>query len=251
MKFAFSQPTDDVETLFREFRRTGYDGLQLKFKQYGAYLDEPQRFLDEYGDLPGVASGLIIGTLLNEESSALLRKVFAFGAAVGTELIVVCHGEPREGLTPDDIRGFARALSQFGKEAAEQGVKLSLHNHFDMPVMYREDFRVFFDAVEDDAVGLTLDTAHAAMSGVDDIAGLIRDMKHVIDNFHMKDIRNNEFKVLGDGEIDFVPIFAAVNEIGYDGWMSVDEESGADVADSLQHCFDFLSRGMRQNEDAK
>jgi len=41
-KIAFSSPTstdDESTTLFTSFQSAGYDGLQLKYAQYKAYLD--------------------------------------------------------------------------------------------------------------------------------------------------------------------------------------------------------------------
>ncbi|MHC4202240.1 MAG: sugar phosphate isomerase/epimerase family protein [Planctomycetota bacterium] len=247
MRFAFSKPTrgeDDTRTLFTRFGGIGYDGLQLKAGQYVPYLNEPGRFRDEWGRHDGVASALIAGGGLDPGGVARLREVFAFGEAVGSEMVVFCHGTPREGLTPDDIRGFARELSELGKEARGRDLKLSLHNHYGQPVMRREDIEVFFDAVEGGAVGLTLDTAHLVKSGVDDVAGVIRDFGRVIDNFHLKDLAGGSFRVLGDGGIDFAPVFAAIREIAYDGWVSTDEESGAELLGAMEHCLRFMTVGL-------
>ncbi|MHC4251615.1 MAG: sugar phosphate isomerase/epimerase family protein, partial [Planctomycetota bacterium] len=149
MKLAFSKPTPDgaeTDALFGRFRAIGYDGLQLKAGQYVPYLGEPARFLDGPGREPGAASALIAGGRLDEAGVARLREVFAFGEAVGTEIVVFCHGAPRERLTPDVLRGHARRLSEVGREAQGAGLRLSLHNHFGQPVMTREDIEVFFDA---------------------------------------------------------------------------------------------------------
>ncbi len=250
MRFAFSKPTsgaDDTRTLFTRFGGIGYDGLQLKAGQYVPYFGEPERFRDEWGRYDGVASALIAGGGLDPGGVARLCEVFAFGEAVGSEMVVFCHGVPREGLASDDIRGFARELSELGKKARGRGLKLSLHNHYGQPVMRREDIETFFDAAEGDAVGLTLDTAHLVKSGVDDIAGVIRDFSRVIDNFHLKDLAGGSFRVLGEGEIDFAPVFAAIREIAYDGWVSTDEESGAEVLGAMEHCLRFMRAGLGES----
>jgi len=249
VKLAFSKPTGnerDTRLLFSPFREIGYDGLQLKAGQYMPYLDEPERFLGAWGQLPGAASALIAGGNLDEDNVTSLRRVFAFGKAAGTELIVFCHGVPREGLTANDIRGFASVLSDLGMEARDHGLKLSLHHHFSQPVMHRDDFDTFFDAAEEGAVGLTVDTAHLVKSGVHNIANLIRDFRHVIDNFHLKDFADGAWKILGTGSIDFDPVFAAIRAIGYDGWISTDEESDAPVIHAMEHCFRFMTAGLAQ-----
>ena len=247
MKLAFSKATADLDesnALRAGFRLAGYEGLQLKPNQYTEYVDDPARFLKDWGNNEGVASGMITLTDLSDSSVEALRKTFAFGSKVGTDLIVLVHYVPREGLTDDDIRAYARELSALGKEAQSAGVKLSLHHHYQNPVMHRKDFDTFFAEADTSVVGLTVDTAHLVKSGVYDIAGLIRDMKPVIDNFHLKDFADGEFKVLGQGNIDFAPIFAAISEIGYDGWVSADEESGSGLDPAMQECFDFMTKGF-------
>jgi sugar phosphate isomerase/epimerase len=243
VKFAFSKPTrNDEQTrlLMSRFRQVGYDGLQLKAGQYAPYLDEPERFLADWGDYPGAASALITGGT----DVGSLRRVFSFGRRVGTEIVVLCLGVAREGLTAGDIQELASLVSLLGLEAQDYGLRLSLHHHYDQPVMYREDFDIFFDGVREGSVGLTVDTAHLVKSGVTDIAGLIRSFGEVIDNFHLKDYADGEWRALGTGGIDFEPVFAAIRDIRYDGWVSTDEESGADPLDAMDTCLAFMHSGL-------
>jgi len=247
LKLAFSKPTrndDDRDTLFSHFGSVGFDGLQLKFNQYSTYLDDSSRSRTEWAHLPGVASALICAGGLGDDGVRELRRVIAFAGEVEGDLVVFCHTVPREGIELGDIRGFARQLSEVGVEARDAGVKLSLHHHFDQPVMHWEDFEVFYDGAESGAVGLTVDTAHLVKSGIDDIAGLIRHFAPVIDNFHLKDYAEGEWRVLGRGEIDFAPVFDAIRGIGYNGWVSADEESGSDVLDGMRECFEVMKAGL-------
>ena len=114
--------------------------------------------------------------------------------------------------------------------------------------MLPEEMEVFFDAVEPGTVGLTVDTAHLVKSGVDDVAGVIRRFAPVTDNFHLKDYADGEWRVLGEGDVDFVPVFAAIRDIGYDGWLSTDEESGADVLEAMAACHAFVKQGLSEDE---
>jgi sugar phosphate isomerase/epimerase len=242
MKLAFSKPTgNEAETqlLFTRFRDIGYDGLQLKAGQYRPYLSTPEDFLLRWGRHPGASSALIVWGW--EED---VRRVLPFVAKTGAELIVYCNRTSREKLGPDDIRSFAQSTSELGKEVLDHGSRLSLHNHYDQPVMYREDIARFFDSVTPGTVGLTLDTAHLVKSGVHDIAGVIREFKEVVDNFHLKDFADGDFKVLGAGSIDFAPVFGAIRDIAYDGWISVDEESGVEILGAMQNCHGFLVDGL-------
>jgi inosose dehydratase len=248
VKLAFSQATSDegAEVLMRRFVEFGYEGLQLKAGQYAPFLDDGPAFLARYGTARGgVASALIAGGQLDEPGITHLRQVIAFAATVGSERVVFCHGKPRTQVKAGDHRRHARVLSALGQEAQDRGVALSLHHHFNQPVMRRDDFAPFFDAVDAGRVGLTIDTAHLVKSGVEDVGGVIREWAHVIDNFHLKDIdADGQFRVLGQGRIEFAPIFEAIRSIGYDGWVSADEESGADVVEAMRTCHSFLTAAL-------
>jgi sugar phosphate isomerase/epimerase len=247
VKLAFSRPTttaEELAILFQHYRAIGYEGLQLKWGQYSPYLHEPERFVEAWGHLPGATSALIAGGSLDEANAELLRSIFRFASAVGTEMIVFCNGIPRADVTADDIRRYAEVLSLLGAEAQQHGLKLSLHHHHNNPVMYRDDFDVFFEKVRDGMVGLTVDTAHLVKSGVTDVAELIRSFGSVIDNFHLKDFERGEWRVLGQGGIDFSPIFAAIQDIGYAGWVSADEESGGEVLEGMRTCIAFMNEGL-------
>lgn len=243
MKLAFSKPTtghDEQRLLFDQYRTAGYDGLQLKGSQYSSYVDRPAAFRSEWDDDPASTSALIAGGALDTAGLERLRSTIAFAKDVGSERIVFCHGLSRAGLSDADIAGFARILSGVGREAADQGVALSLHHHYDNPVMHRRDFDVFFDAADHDAVGLTIDTAHLAKSGVDDIAGLVVDFASVIDNFHLKDFADGEFRLLGEGTLDLDKLFVTLHTIGYDGWLCVDEETNAGLLDAMELSIQYV-----------
>ena len=247
MKLAFSAPTageDQQRLLLANFARIGYDGLQLKAGQYARYVDDPQGFGDDWGEFPAAPAALITGGNLDDKSVAALRKVFEFARFVGSDLVIYCLMVPREGLATEDIRSYARLMSELGAEARRLGTKLSLHNHFDSPLMHRADFDAFYQAVDEGAVGLTVDTAHLAKSGVEDIAEAIRSFAGVIDNFHLKDFSQGQWRILGEGEIDFGPIFRAIREIGYDGWVSTDEESGGELLPAMESCLAFMKEGL-------
>jgi sugar phosphate isomerase/epimerase len=234
VKIAFSKPTRDLaeqRQLFTEFRPAGYTGLQLKGGQYAGYLGNPAGFTAAWGDTPGLTSALITIGTLDDAGVSRLRETIAFAAAIRSERVVFCHDHPRDGVTPADLRSFARTLSAVGRDSAAHGVALSLHHHFQQPVMHREDFGVFFSAA--DHVGLTVDTAHLVKSGVTDVPALIRDFAPVIDNIHLKDYADGEWRILGRGTLNFKGIAAALADISYTAWLCVDEESPASLPEGL------------------
>jgi sugar phosphate isomerase/epimerase len=251
IKYAFSRPTasdEERNLLFNDYQKAGYAGLQLKGGQYAPYLLQPERFIEEWGHREGIASALITGGGLDEQGLRNLRELFQFGQKIGSEMIVFCHGVSRSQVTTEDIRTYADCLSELGKEAQQYGLKLSLHHHFDQPVMYREDFDIFFDRIQQGTVGLTIDTAHLVKSGIGNTTELIRSFASVIDNYHLKDFAAGDWQILGRGVIDFEPIFAAIIDTGYRGWISADEESGGSIVEGLDECIHFLRHGLQSTK---
>lgn len=243
MKLAFSKPTRDEagqRELFATYQDAGYDGLQLKANQYSSFLTEPAKFQEQWGDDPAHVESLITMNPLDEAGIGRLRELFGFAAAVGSKRVVLCHDAPRDGITDADLVRFAGELSELGKEASAQGVRLSLHHHTNQPVMHRRDFDVFFDAVTDQAVALTVDTGHLMKSGVFDIAGLLRELAPVIDNVHLKDYADGEFRLLGQGSVEFGPILDALSALDPDTTLCVDEESRASIAEGLRVSREYL-----------
>jgi inosose dehydratase len=127
MRLAFSRPTatdDEQRELFSSFRAAGFEGLQLKASQYQRHLRDPARFQQEWGSDPGTVSALITGGTLEADGLAAVRQTVAFARAVKAERIVFCHFAPRAGVTPADLREYARILADLGREARESGVRL-------------------------------------------------------------------------------------------------------------------------------
>jgi inosose dehydratase len=242
-RIAFSKPTRDAaeeERLLGGFRAAGYDGLQLKTGQFTPWVHDADGFRARFPE-PGVASALVLFDTLDDGGEERLDDVIDFAVAVGSERVVFCQNRDREGIGPEQVAELARTLSRFGRRAREHGVALSLHHHFGQPVMTPDDVRVFFDAVEDGAVGLTVDTAHLAKSGVDDLPGFIREFAPVIDNIHLKDYADGEWRLLGAGELDLDGILSALRDVGYAEWICVDEESAATLDDGLRLSREWIS----------
>lgn len=232
----FSIPTgsdNEQRALFASFRQYGYSGLQLKGGQYARYIDCPEKFIGEWGADKAAFGGIIVGGGLDKEGIASLRRAIEFAEAIKAALVIFCHGRSRNTVNDDYIREAALILSEMGLTALKGGVKLSLHPHFDNPVMHRRDIDTFWSAAAPGTVGLTLDTAHMVKSGIRNIDQVILDHKDVLDNTHIKDYGMGRFCALGTGTIDFAPIFAALETVGYSGPLCADEESGDGVATGL------------------
>lgn len=246
MKITFSKPTRDADSqrqLFAEYPKYGFDGLQLKGNQYGDYVGDPtgpERFRSDWGSEPGHVDSLITMNPLDPAGIERLRSLINFAAGVGSTRIVLCHDVPREALEDDDLVRFAGLLSDLAEESAGQGVRLSLHHHTNQPVMHRRDFDTFFGAVRPNTLALTVDTGHLAKSGITDVGKLITDLAEHIDNIHLKDFADGEFRLFGQGIVDLTGALTAIKGLGDQITLCVDEESRAGLDEGLRVSRDYL-----------
>lgn len=248
---AFSKPTRGAEQqrlLFDRYPAFGFAGLQLKGNQYGDYVDDPvvgaERFREDWGTEPGHVSSLITMNPLDEAGTERLRRMIQFAGAVGSPRVVLCHDVPRDGLEDADLIRFASELSDHAEEAAVHGVALSLHHHTGEPVMHRRDFEVFFGAVRDNTLRLTVDTGHLLRSGVTDIPAILSDFASVLDNIHLKDYKDDEFRLLGQGSVDLQSVLDTIAGLDAGVTLCVDEESRAEIVEGLQVSQDYLTQHL-------
>ncbi len=144
-------------------------------------------------------------------------------------------------------------LNRLGEEAARMGITLTYHHHMGTVVQTGAEIDRLMEDTDPALVNLLFDSGHLAYCGEDFLAVLkkhISRVKHV----HLKDIRPRmvervkkeglsflqgvrlgAFTVPGDGAIDFGPIFEALEQSGYEGWLLVEAEQDPAKADPLEY----------------
>jgi inosose dehydratase len=247
MKIGFTRDTNDREelgTLLEAASAAGYDGLKLRPGQYEEWLDDPDGFIKTYGERARIVTALLVEGPLDAERADTLRRAMRFIQALGGQRVVYCYEAEPQGITPIDLRIFGHRVSTLGHEACDHGLALSIHNHYGFPTMYRKNLRVLFEAIEDESVWWTLDTGHLYKAGEMNIASHIREFRYMIDNVLLSDYGRGAFRPLGQGEVPFEPIFAALREIGYNGWITVGDEGSLPLDEALEHGKQFVTQGL-------
>ena len=147
---------------------------------------------------------------------------------------------------------FGAKLTEVADHVAARGLRFAYHHHLGTVVESNEDIERFLQATGP-SVGMTVDTGHAALAGVDPIA-LIRSHPQRVAHVHCKDIRGEVFRgiksrgesflrgvlagmftVPGDGDLDFNKVMQALAAIGYSGWIIVEAEQDPAVADPRRY----------------
>jgi len=150
-------------------------------------------------------------------------------------------------------KAMVEGLNHLGSLAADDGMRLCYHHHMGTGVQTREEVDRLMAETDPELVHLLFDTGHIYWSG-DDPLELARAHAGRIKHVHLKDIRRERmddcdgrgasfldgvlegvFTVPGDGDIDFEPILATLDEAGFEGWLIVEAEQDASKAHPLTY----------------
>jgi inosose dehydratase len=178
--------------------------------------------------------------------------VAEFGQAVNP-LPAVALFANRPIFTDRQWDDLCQGLNLVGDMANSHGMRLCYHPHMGTGVMIKEDVDRLMESTKPDLVHLLLDTGHLAFAGVNPLE-VTKKYGRRIKHIHLKDVRADVvarvrkenlsfcdaieagvFTVPGDGAIDFVPIFAALAEAGFEGWIVVEAEQDPAKANPLEY----------------
>jgi inosose dehydratase len=155
-------------------------------------------------------------------------------------------------LTDSAWHEFGRKLTDVADHVGQAGLRMAYHHHLGTVVESQRDVDRLLEFTGR-SVGLTLDTGHAALGGVDANA-LIRSHPDRIAHVHCKDVRlsvfgqvksagksflsgviSGMFTVPGDGDLEFEGVMQALAHIRYAGWIIVEAEQDPAVANPKSH----------------
>ncbi|MEW5323517.1 myo-inosose-2 dehydratase [Geobacillus thermoleovorans] len=224
--------------------------LRAKLNQYGIEL-----------------ASKFIGVLFSdrswlEEELKTFRSWAEYLHDMGCKYAIVCemggsmHWDPRRApeektiqrLTDSEWESLVDGLHRAAHICQKLGMELVYHFHAGTVVETAEEIDRLMELTDPNLVHLLYDTGHALYGGYDP-AELLHRYTDRIKYVHLKDVRRDVleqvrreqldfrtavlrgmFTVPGDGCIDFVPIFAKLIEINYDGWIIVEAEQDPAVA---------------------
>lgn len=253
-----------VERCLDQAREAGYAGVELG-RLFPREPDALRGLLEPRG--LRLASGWHSGFLADDTVASELERVAAHadllrdlsvGVMVYGECGAMAPGDPldrpmsqRLPLASLDVTAYAARLTRFARALHDRwGLQLVYHHHLMMVAETFDEVSSLLDRAGP-AVGLLLDTGHAAAAGFD-YARLIARFGDRIRHIHLKDVRpdvmarvragdvsfnqgvrSGMFTVPGDGGVDFQPLADFVHRYGYPGWLIVEAEQDPTVAEPL------------------
>jgi sugar phosphate isomerase/epimerase len=166
---------------------------------------------------------------------------------LGVKNISTLPGGPMVGVDRKNISYFEKlfidGLLKASKIAEKDGVKILVEPEPSLFLENSTQFRNFMDKVNSDYVKLNFDIGHFFCVG-EDPAKLVYDLADYIEHFHLADIaysRIHNHLIPGQGAIDFEPVFNAINEIGYRGFVTVElYPYQSNPLEAAKNAFDYL-----------
>lgn len=162
---------------------------------------------------------------------------------------------------PEDFRwdaywdNFVDGVRQLAAIAGEYGLKLTIENRNNTMVPHTDSLMRLFDSLPSDVLGASLSTGQSFLQR-ECLAWSVHKYEGKLWNIHATDGDGLACYNLpvGDGTIDFEGIVHALQEIGYDGFISLDWLNDADAEKharrSLAYLRELLQEAEEQSRDA-
>jgi inosose dehydratase len=237
----------DAETVLAEMRAGGL--VATEFGPDGFLPDDPSDKAKTLADVGLRAVGGFVPVVLHDPShdpapevAAALEGFVAAGA--GTLVLAAATGQEGYDDRPvlDEV-GWTTLLAnldELSALAADRGVLATVHPHVGTLVENADDVDRVLNG---SSIGLTLDTGHLLIGGVDPVALAVNHTDR-IRHTHLKDVdaswaarvqsgevtytdavRDGMYRPLGDGDIDITTIISTLEGSGYTGWYVLEQDT--------------------------
>lgn len=147
-------------------------------------------------------------------------------------LLVQMPGKDREDLSARQ-QHLLSCVNAIAKRAAGKGIRCSYHPNSPMGSVFRteEDYKILLNGLDNKVIKYTPDVGHIAKAGMDPLT-IVKQYHELVNCIHYKDMyANGQWAQMGEGVIDFAGITDYLKEIGFEGWIVVEDESDKAITD--------------------
>ena len=250
------------EKVINEMQEAGFVGTELG--DWGFMPTDPDHLRNELAQrrlelMAGWVSTFLHDANRHDESVEAAVKHAELLAAVGGQSAFVNLGndpyadpmrskycgriQPEHGMSDEQWRLFVDGAHRVAEAVKrETGLRTLLHHHTGTWVETPEETTRFLEMSDPELIGLCFDTGHYMFGGGDPIEGLRRHADRIW-HVHFKDcdqaiaaqsrveewdgptsVGKGVFCELGTGSVDFQAVTNVLEEIGYDGWIVVEQD---------------------------
>ncbi|QLG47987.1 sugar phosphate isomerase/epimerase family protein [Natrinema halophilum] len=155
------------------------------------------------------------------------KRAIDLAKTVDSPAVCLATGRPLPGTLPAEAHeSLRKSLDEILDYAVAGDVEIGIEFEPELLVENTDEVLALIEDVGQDSLGVNLDVGHAAVYG-EDVAESIRASAGSITGVHLEDIvggpRGKHYhRIPGEGDLDFRNIFNALDDIGYDGFATVE-----------------------------
>jgi sugar phosphate isomerase/epimerase len=194
-------------------------------------------------------------TLVSAEPSQRARRLDFLLQAVkiahelGAGVVSFWSGAVEGPPTAAHLEHLVLYCKRLADYAAARNVRLAFEPEPGMLIDTMDRYAELAERVAHPAFGLTIDIGHLHCQGETPIADHLRRWRDQLWNVHIEDMRRgaHDHLMFGEGEIDFVPVLRALEEIGYKGGVHVElSRHSHNAVETARHALAFLQAARRR-----
>ena len=235
---AVSGPSQGAEHLGSPLRYLGfhpYANDEFSLESAPRDVDEVRKVVEEGGlTIPSISTVMpFLHPITSSDAevrgrgTAILRQAIEFAGLLGAESLLVVPGVVGPGMRYDEALERAKGcLEELVPAAEEHDVTLAVENVWNQMLGSPLEFRDFVDAIDHPKVAAYVDVGNAVRTGFgEDWLRLLGDR---VDKVHVCNFRGETGNLTGftrhllDGDVDWPAVMDALNDIGYDGWLTAE-----------------------------
>jgi len=199
-----------------------------------------------------------------EKIIAFNTRLARFLASIGVDRLVFGPGGPRTpgGSSEEELHEAVKTINEAARACYDLGVLACVHPHLGTEIEIESEIDTIMELTDPRYVFFCPDTAHLTGAEID-VPSMIRRYGERMRYMHIKDLRSGVieerrgqktgvqvvsgterlpiFCELGRGIIDYAPIKDALQDVGYNDWITVEiDVSLTTPKESLAICRDYL-----------
>lgn len=208
-------------------RKVGYTGFETGYFNLINYFDSPQEAADRIAATRLTFTGIHIAIPFDKTDPAthlppasLYERVTIAGRALGAQRLIF-SGAPA--VTAEDVDRKIDELNRAGRFAQSAGLGFAYHNHWWEFQSKVGEIDALYSRTDPSVVSFLLDAGHAYRGGAD-VPAFLRVHYRRIVALHVRDYRNGQQVILGQGTLPLARIAATLRELHWSGWAINEEE---------------------------
>ena len=261
----------DITTAVKKAAGVGANGIQV-YATHGEMSPESMNAskISEFKKLVA-DNGLVISALCgdlggggfcfadrNLEKVEKSKRIIDLAKELGTDVVTTHIGVVPKDKSIDRYKVMQEACFELSRYADSIGAHFAIETGPETSAVLKE----FLDSLGSTGVGVNLDPANLVMVTGDDPAGAVYNLQKYIVHTHAKDGKQIFFKdpeiiyglkkdviitedsflevPLGEGQVNWEKYLAALDDIGYKGFLTIEREVGDDPEKDIRKAVEFL-----------